>query len=141
MLNATDKLAILEVLAAANRTADEKDVEGHANYYTDGGVIEGDMQASGDASQFRNDLKDIFDGEPGLKRHVGTSHIFEEDGDRVVVDSLLLVYEGDDAPTVVATADITDELVRDDGSWKIARHKVLMDPGTKKAMAQAREEA
>lgn len=139
MVTTGDKLEIIEVLAGANRAADEKDVEKHASYYIEGGTIEGDMQASGSGDDFRSDLRSIFEGEPGLKRHVGSGHLFEQDGDKVVVKSLLTVLEGDDAPSVVATADITDELVRADSGWKIARHTVCMDPGTKAAMAKAAE--
>ena len=137
MVTTGDKLEIIEVLAGANRAADDKDVDRHASFYIEGGTIEGDMQASGNREDFRSELKSIFDGEPGLKRHVGSGHLFEQDGDKVVVKSLLTVLEGDGAPSVVATADITDELVRAEDGWKIARHTVCMDPGTKAAMAEA----
>ena len=137
-LTADDRFAILDVLAAANRAADEKDVAGMMAWYAEGSSIEGDMQASGDRSAFAEGLETIFQNEPGLKRHIGSGHLFEAEGDKAVVRSLLTVFEGDDAPTLVATADIRDELVREDGGWRIARHVVTMDPGTKAAMAAAR---
>lgn len=135
MISANDRLIILEVLAAANRAADAKDPQEMADHYAKGAKIEGDMQASGPREDFISDVQTIFDNEPGLKRHVGSGHIFSEKGDHVVVKSLLTVFEGDKAPAVVATADIHDELVREGDDWKIARHVVTMDPGTRAAMA------
>lgn len=134
MLDANDKLTILEVLAAANRASDEKDVAGAKRFYAEGGTIEGDMQAPMGDMGFDEALQAIFDNEPGLKRHVGTGHVFEADGERAVVRSLLTVFEGEEAPAVVATADIRDELVREGGTWRIARHVVTMDPGTRAMM-------
>jgi hypothetical protein len=134
MTSAQDRLEILDLLARANRAADEKNVSNHAACYADGAVIEGDMQASGDADAFRADLKTIFENEPGLKRHVGSGHIFEQTGETVSIKSLLQVFDGEERPAVVATADIHDEVVRSGSEWKIHRHKVTMDPGTKKAM-------
>ncbi|WP_234035166.1 nuclear transport factor 2 family protein [Aurantiacibacter sediminis] len=128
------KLEILETLARTNRAADEKNVSETAKYYTDDGFIEGDMQAS--AGSFESELKQIYDNEPGLKRHVGTNHIFTDNGDTVLVNSLLTVLDGEEQPSVVATADIEDELTHSDGMWKIVRHRVEMDPATKKMMAE-----
>ncbi|ANU07727.1 nuclear transport factor 2 family protein [Paraurantiacibacter namhicola] len=135
MPDVSAKLEILETLARANRASDEKDVQGAARCYTDDGFIEGDMQAAQDS--FEQDLQQIYDNEPGLKRHVGSGHIFTDHDESVLVESLLTVLEGDDAPSVVATAQIEDEVRLVDGEWKIARHRVEMDPGTKKAMAAA----
>lgn len=132
MIDTSDKLEILEVLAAANRAADDKDVPGTQQYYAEGGTIVGDMQA--DAESFAEDLGQIYDNEPGLKRHVGSGHIFDWDGNTATVKSLLTVYNGEDAPGVVATAAIEDQLIKQDGNWKIQRHEVAMDPGTKKQM-------
>ena len=135
MLSAEDRFAILDVLAAANRAADAKDVPGTKRFYAEAGRIEGDMQAPTDGMGFDDALTAIYEGEPGLKRHVGTNHTFEGNTDRAVVLSILTVFEGDEAPAIVATADIRDELVRENGAWRIARHVVTMDLGTKAAMA------
>ena len=135
-MDSADRLDILEVLAATNRAADEKDVPATKAHYEPDGHIEGDMQApAGDG--FAEALQGIYDNEPGLKRHVGTNHIFEQQGEEVLVRSLLVVFDGEDEPGVVATADIEDVLRKAGGSWKITRHKVTMDPATKKAMGLA----
>ena len=134
MIDLASKMAILETLAKANRAADQKDVPGTAACYLEEGYIEGDMQARA-GEHFNEDLQQIYDNEPGLKRHVGTGHIFEESGNTVTVKSLLTVFDGEEQPGVVATAAIEDEVRQTDGAWKIARHRVDMDPGTKKAMS------
>ena len=134
MISIEDRFSILEVLDQANRAADDKDVAGTQRFYAEGGRIEGDMQASGDRDAFAEALGQIYENEPGLKRHVGTGHVMREEGERVVVDSLLTVFDGEEAPGVVATAAIRDEMVRQGGDWLIDRHVVRMDPATKKAM-------
>lgn len=133
MLSADDKLAILDTIARYNIAADKRDVDAMIDLYTEDGYIEGDFQVrAGEA--FGEDLRKIFEMEGTLKRHVSTNHIIEGDGDRAVVDSLLIVFEGETAPAVGATVVIRDELRKIDGRWLVARHHVVIDPSVRAAM-------
>ncbi len=69
------------------------------------------------------------------KRHVATNVVLDPMDEGVRATSYLTVIEREDIPAVVATAVITDELVRAGGSWKVRRHEVRIDPGMMKAFA------
>jgi ketosteroid isomerase-like protein len=134
-LTADDRLAILEVIARYNRLADERDVEGTVALYTDTGYIDGDFSTGVGPDGLRADLPGIFAMEGTLKRHISINHLIDGDGARATVRSLLLVVEGETLPAVGATADITDELHKQDGRWLLARHHVAIDPAMRNAMA------
>lgn len=137
MLSAEDRLNILEVLARYNRLADERDVEGTVALYKEDGYIHGDFQTGEGHAGLRADLPGIFEMEGTLKRHITTNHIIDGDGGRATVRSMLVVIEGETLPGVGATADITDELVKVDGSWRLRRHHVAIDPSMRNAIARA----
>lgn len=134
MLSADDRFAILDVIARYNRLADERKVEETIAVYTDDGFIEGDFSTGPGPDGLRADLPGIFAMEGTLKRHLSANHIIEGDGERATVRSLLVVVEGETMPGVGATADITDELRLIDGSWKVARHHVAIDPSMRFVM-------
>ena len=131
-LSADDKLVILDTIARYNRAADKHDVEATTSLYTDDGFIDGFFQARA-GKAFAEDLQKIFEMESGtLNRHVSTNHIIEGDGDRAVVDSLLIVFKGDmfkgEEVTVGATVVIRDELRKVGSRWLVARHTVGRKP-------------
>jgi ketosteroid isomerase-like protein len=127
-LTADDRFAILELLAHYNRLADERDVEGTVALYHPDGVITGHMATPPGHDGLREGLPQLFDMEGTLKRHLSLNHVVEERGDRVVARSMLLVVEAGTVPGVGATADITDEVVKVDGHWRVLRHHVVIDP-------------
>jgi ketosteroid isomerase-like protein len=135
MLTTDDRLAIADLIARYNRLADERDVEGTVALYADDGHIEGDFRTGPGPDGLRADLPGIFAMEGTLKRHITTNHIIEGDGARATVRSILVVCEGETLPGVGATADVTDELRKIDGTWKIARHHIAIDPAMRNAMA------
>jgi len=137
MLSVDDRLAILDVVARYNRFADERDVEGTVGLYTEDGFIDGDFSTRRGHDGLRADLPGIFEMEGTLKRHVTVNHIIEGDGDAATVRSMLVVVEGETVPAVGATADITDELRKVDGGWKLARHHVSIDPAMRNAIVEA----
>lgn len=141
MLTTEDRLAIADVIARYNRLADDRDVEGTVALYADDGRIDGDFNTGPGADGLRADLPGIFALEGTLKRHITTNHIIEGDGTQATVRSILVVCEGESLPGVGATADITDELRKIDGEWKIARHHVAIDPAMRNAMTGAADTA
>jgi len=138
MLSADDKLAILETIARYNRAADDKDVEATATLYTADGTIDGAFEVrAGDS--FRPDLQRVFDGHGStLDRHLSLNHIFDGDGDgdRVGVDSVLLVVRGDafkgEPVSVGATVPIRDEFHKTGTRWLVARHTVGVTTSVKR---------
>jgi ketosteroid isomerase-like protein len=136
-LTTDDRLAILEVIARYNRLADDRDVEGTVALYTDDGYIDGDFSTGRGPDGLRADLPGIFAMEGTLKRHISVNHVLDGDGETATVRSLLLVVEGETLPAVGATADITDELRKQDGGWRVARHHVAIDPAMRNALASS----
>lgn len=123
-LSADDKLAILDTIARYNIAADKRDVEATIDLYTDDGYIDGFFQARAGRA-FGEDLKSIFEGEANtLNRHVSVNHVIAGDSDRAVVDSLLIVFQGDMPAAVRGTVVIRDELRKVEGRWLVARHHI-----------------
>ncbi len=134
MLQVNDKLEILEAIARYNKAADERDVEATVALYTTDGFIEGDFSTAKGHEGLRQDLPQIFAMEGTLKRHISTNHFFEESADTAVVHSVLIVLEGESFPGVGATAIIRDEFRKEEGRWKVASHRVTIDPAMFHAM-------
>ena len=134
MLSIEDRLAVVDVIARYNRFADGRDVEGTVALYTEDGYIDGDFNTGRGPEGLRADLPGIFEMEGTLKRHASVNHLIDGDDDEATVRSLLVVVEGETLPGVGATADITDELRKVDGRWKVQRHHVAIDPAMRNAM-------
>ena len=139
MLSTDDRLEILDLIARYNRLADERDVEGTVALYTEDGFIDGDFKTGPGPAGLRADLPGIFAMEGTLKRHISTNHLITGDTDRATVRSMLLVVEGETLPGVGATADITDELLKVNGQWKLAHHHVAIDPSMRNAISQSQQ--
>lgn len=135
MLPTEDYLAILDVIARANLAADDKDVETTAAHYTPDGQITGSFTARPGAP-FRDDLAKMFQGEGTLKRHVPANPVIEGEGDRATVRWVLVVFEGETAPNLVATCLVRDEMRKVGGRWLIAHHDVRIDPSMKANVGQ-----
>jgi ketosteroid isomerase-like protein len=127
-LTVGDRLEIMELVARYNLAADEKDVEATLAEYADDGVIEGFYSTGRGKEAMRRDLPAVFEAEGTLKRHLAPNLRISGDGDVAGVSYVLLVVEGEERPTVGATALIRDELRKVEGRWLVARHHITVDP-------------
>ena len=135
-LSVEDRLDIVELINRYNTLADERDVEGTLECYTDDGQITGDFSTGEGKEAMREDLPAIFEAEGTLKRHLALNHQLSGDGDAAEARYILAVLEGESIPSVGATAVITDELRKVDGAWLVKRHNVDIDPSMYAAMEQ-----
>jgi len=132
-----DRIAIHELLARLDHAVDAQDWDGYVALFTDDAVLD-----SGFAGEVRG--REAIrawlvqnEGNTSGKRHVA-SNVYVDFGDRIATArSYLTVIEREDIPRVVATAVITDALVKDGDAWRVARHEVRVDPGMFKAFAAA----
>jgi uncharacterized protein (TIGR02246 family) len=125
MLDAADRLAILETLARFHETADAQDLEAQlALYLPDAEFVHGDTVKGHDA--LRAALPGVMAGT--LKRHCAANVIIDGDEAAVLARYTLLVFEGETAPQLVATSRVLDRLERHSDRWRLARHEVIVDP-------------
>ena len=135
-LSVEDRLDIIELINRYNTLADERDVEGTLDCYTEDGKITGDFGTGEGQTAMREDLPAIFEAEGTLKRHLAVNHQVSGDGETAEARYVLAVLEGESIPSVGATAIITDELKKVDGAWLVRRHDVDIDPSMYAAMEQ-----
>ena len=129
-LSADDRLDILDMLARYYRANDNKDVDQALAECTTDAIISGDFEMR--ATHQREDLEKIYAGEPGKKRHLMLNPIFLSTSvDEVELRHLMLVIEASVIPAAVATSDVYDKIRRVDGAWKIAEHRIEVDPSAK----------
>ena len=129
-LSADDRLDILDMLARYYLANDAKDVEQALTECTADAVITGDFEMRADHQ--REDLQKIYAGEPGKKRHLMLNPIFlSATDDQVEVRHLMLVIEASLVPATIATSNVYDKIRRVNGDWKIAEHRIEVDPSAK----------
>ena len=132
-----DRIVIHELLARLDHAVDAQDWDGYVSHFTDDAVLD-----SGFAGEVRG--REAIrawlvqnEGNTAGKRHVA-SNVYVDLGNRIATArSYLTVLEREDVPRVVATAVITDALVKEGETWRVARHQVRVDPGMFKAFAAA----
>ena len=127
-LTLEDRLEILELLSRYNLAADDKDVEAMVADFTEDGVIEGFYVTGQGKEAMRRDLPAIFEAEGTLKRHLALNTRMVGDGETAEVSYVLLVVEGEERPSVGATALIRDELCKVGDRWLVVRHRIEVDP-------------
>ena len=129
-LSAEDRLDLYELLYRYYSANDDKDVEAALACCTEDATISGDFTMRSDHQE--EDLKRIYAGEPGKKRHLMLNPIIlSVDGDEVKLQHLMLVIEASLIPATVATSKVIDRMVRTPDGWRIADHKIEVDPSGK----------
>jgi hypothetical protein len=140
MITIEEKLQLMEIIAGYSLASDNKDVEAHIAYYTDDGFIDGGMKTGTKSSTMAEDLKQIFAMEGTLKRHFALNHQFSTVANEIHVKYLLLVVEGEQLPSVMATGQIHDEFVLVNNQWKLKKHLIQIDPAMFNLMKQWQEQ-
>ncbi len=128
MITTEVKTTLKEIIAQYSIASDAKDVQGHLQYYAEEGYIDGGMKSRPKNGGMEEDLAQMFAMEGTLKRHFAMNFRFSNDGETIVVDYLLLVVEGEQLPGVIATAEVQDRFIKENGEWKVARHSINIDP-------------
>jgi hypothetical protein len=128
-----DKVAIIELLNQYILSIDSHNNEQFANNFTaDGvydspwGVAEGREAIIGNISYWHS--SGITKG----KRHfIGALHITDLTEDSAKAESNYWIAEAETTPGLVATGYYIDTLKKEDGAWKIAHRKQIVDPSFK----------
>ncbi|MCU0655221.1 MAG: nuclear transport factor 2 family protein [Polyangiaceae bacterium] len=134
-ISAEERLDIHELLARLDHAVDAQDWSAYlAHFERDARMDPGFAPPVEGVEAIRAFLMASEGGTRG-KRHLASNVFLEERGEEVVAHSYLTVVEREDIPRVVATARITDTLVRRGGAFRVRVHQVQVDPGMFKAFA------
>lgn len=145
---AEDELAIQRILIDYSATQDARDYRGYANLFArDGEWVNGKTVHKGRDAIYKM-LVDLYGAPPpGFVNldsyHISSNPQIEVHGDRATARSRhLLVWRGPDgSPTPALAGRYEDELIREDGQWKILRrvdYPVMPTPAEWGKVIQAR---
>ena len=127
MLDAADRLEILELAARYNHAIDFGDGAAWADTFTEDGVFTGGgpgpVQGREALTAFVGDFSQNMAG----ARHWTNNHVIDGDGDSATHTCYLNLIQSKDGAKSVVTARYQDELVKVGGAWKFATRTVVPD--------------
>ena len=137
MIALQDRLTIHELLSRLDHAVDAGDWDTYVAFFHERGVLDSGWTPPVEGPDNIRAWLAANEGNTSGKRHVVSNVVLDEEGDVVRATSYLTVIEREDIPRIVATALITDDLVRIGDRWVVLRHTVRVDPGMMKAFAAA----
>ena len=125
-LSAADRLAILDVITRADEAASRRDADAYVALFTEDAVLDGTQGRQAGRQALRSGVGPIWAAEGPVTLHLTLNPVVEPgpSGDQATVRSVLLIIDPAAPPVLRATAAITQELRRADGSWRITRRSV-----------------
>ncbi len=125
-LSAADRLAILDVITRADEAASRRDADAYVALFTEDAVLDGTQGRHVGRQALRSGVGPIWAAEGPVTLHLTLNPVVEPgpSGDQATVRSVLLIIDPAAPPVLRATAAITQELRRADGSWRITRRTV-----------------
>jgi hypothetical protein len=133
MTQLQDKIEIIELMHNYILSIDQHDEAAFADNFTEAGVYESPWGTATGREAIINTIgywhsSGITTG----KRHfVGSIQIKELSVTNALVESTYWVAEAQQSPGIVATGSYTDLLQKENGAWKIAQRKQIVDPSFK----------
>jgi uncharacterized protein (TIGR02246 family) len=125
-LSAADRLAILDVITRADEAASRRDADAYVALFTEDAVLDGTQGRQVGRHALRSGVGPIWAAEGPVTLHLTLNPVVEPgpSGDQATVRSVLLIIDPAAPPVLRATAAITQQLRRADGSWRITRRTV-----------------
>jgi uncharacterized protein (TIGR02246 family) len=130
-LSADDRLAILDVITRADQAASQRDADAYVELFTDDAVLDGSQGRHAGRAALRAGVGPVWAAEGPATLHLTLNPVVEPgpSQDQAVARSVLLIIDPAAPPAIRATAAITQELRRSEGSWRITRRTVAPAPG------------
>ena len=125
-----DRDAIHQLFIDYGRHLDAGDVDAYSELFArDGEVQLGPMGRAKGRESIRALMAKVLDGRVGGSYHVISSPAVQLDGDLAISQVMWTVIsrDPDGTPRLTMCGRHLDELVREDGAWKIARRRGLVD--------------
>jgi uncharacterized protein (TIGR02246 family) len=125
-LSAADRLAILDVITRADEAASRRDADAYVALFTPDAVLDGTQGQHSGGEAMRASVGPIWAAEGPATLHLTLNPVIEpgSSGDQAVARSVLLIIDLVAPPAIRTAAQITQELRRADGSWRITRRTV-----------------
>ncbi len=135
-LSAEDRFEILQLPIIVAAAMDDRDAQAFTDCWTDdtyfdynGTIYNSKAEVSSYAEEH------MKSDEAKGKRHFALNIRFKEIlDDKVTLKSNLLMLEAEQIPSVIATGEIEEELVRTQSGWKFSKRIFRLDPGFQKLM-------
>ena len=126
-LATSDRLDILEVLTRAEMAATARDADAYVALFTDDAVLEGAQGVHMGKEALREAVGPIWASEGSATFHLLLNAVIDRvntDCDEAIATSILLIVRQGTPLQVLHVSEITQQLKRVDGYWKIARRSV-----------------
>src|SRR5215211_4057516 len=127
---AADHEAIRRIFVDYAKYLDSGDFAGYASLFAENGVLLAQLgQAVGPAAIeqiLEESLGPYVHNNPAASIHVMNNHLIDIDGDTAETEVIwfYLTVDADTVPTILQAGRYVDDLVRESGKWKIARHDI-----------------
>jgi ketosteroid isomerase-like protein len=130
-LSAADRLAILDVVTRADEAAGRRHADAYVALFADDAVLDGAQGRHDGREALRASVGPIWAAEGPATLHLTLNPVVEPGpgADRAIVRSVLLIVDPTAPPAIRVATEITQELRRADGSWRITRRTVGPAPG------------
>jgi hypothetical protein len=128
-LATSDRLDILELVAMADAAASDRDADAYVALFTDYVVLDGDMGRHAGREAMRAAVGPIWEAEGPASMHLtlnATVHPREKDRLRAMVTSVLVIVRASPPPSIHSVAQISQDVVKLDGLWRIERRSVQL---------------
>lgn len=125
-----DRDAIHQLFVDYGRYLDAGDIDRYADCFaTDAEVLLGPMGRARGRDHIRRLMSAMLTGRVGANYHIISSPQVSLDGDRATSEVMWTVIsrDADGKPKLTSMGRHVDDLVREDGTWKIARRRGLVD--------------
>jgi ketosteroid isomerase-like protein len=129
VLGASDRAVISDAVTRADTMATQRDADGYAALFTDDAVLEGSEGVHEGIDSLRRDVGAIWAAEGVVSVHLTLNvDVAEVDGrsDQARATSVLVILGGDHATEIRTVAFVEQDLVRDEGAWRISRRSVRL---------------
>jgi hypothetical protein len=130
-----DKQAISELLGKGGWAYDTPDIEFLADMFIESGTFDLSIAGMGQVGSFsgraeiRKLYEDSLESQEDQRRHVVTNIFFEDETDNSVtaVSYLVLISIKEGALNVISSGVYRDQVVLDDGTWRISHRDLHLD--------------
>jgi hypothetical protein len=124
ILEASDSLEILQLIARADARATARDTEGYVALFTEDAVMEGAMGSANGRDALAGAVARVWDGEAPGTLHLTLNAIIEESvPEPSVVSTLLLITPLSSSP-VAGTAEVRQRVRRTSSGWRISSRTI-----------------
>jgi ketosteroid isomerase-like protein len=129
-MSESDHEAIRRIFVDYAKYLDSGDFAGYASLFAENGVLLAQLgEAVGPAAIeqiLEESLGPYMHSNPPASIHVMNNHRIDVDGDTAETEVIwfYLTVDADTVPTILQAGRYVDDLVRENGKWKIARHDI-----------------